>query len=197
MILTIFILQDNVVSIGLGKIWSFSTSVVFTLFKPIKIMSNESFNRHLIEPHNAAYNPMDEIFRLIMGDFASISNSWPGEYGAQTKENVEKAQQRKYEEYFKGLGLKENAGMKIFEIGPGWGPFSNYCLARGVDVTSVCPAKSQYEYLKKSGHNVHRSIWQEFTPALISKRFATSGTNTFLVIWSGINDTLYEISLIN
>ncbi len=118
----------------------------------------------LIEPHNAAYNPMDQIFRLIMGDFASVSNSWPGSYGEPNKKNVEVAQQVKYEEYFKGLGLKENAGMKIYEIGPGWGPFTNYCLQRGVDVTSVCPAKSQYEYLKKSGHNVHRAVWQEFTP---------------------------------
>ena len=119
---------------------------------------------NLIEPHDAAYNPMDQLFRLTLGNFASVSNSWPGSYGETNRKNVEAAQQKKYEEYFKGLGLKENAGMKIFEIGPGWGPFSNYCLARGVDVTSVCPAKKQYEYLKKSGHNVHRAVWQEFTP---------------------------------
>lgn len=118
----------------------------------------------LIEPHNAAYNPMDELFRMVMGEFASVSNSWPGDYGSTTRENVEKAQQKKYEEYFKWLGLKENAGMKMYEIGPGWGPFSDYCMKRGVDVTSVCPAKSQYDYLKKSGHNVHRAVWQEFTP---------------------------------
>jgi cyclopropane fatty-acyl-phospholipid synthase-like methyltransferase len=118
----------------------------------------------LIEPHNKAYNPVDKIFRMIMGDYASISNSWPGNYGEPNKKNVLVAQQKKYEEYFRLLGLQENAGMKIYEIGPGWGPFSNYCLERGVGVTSVCPAKTQYEYLKKSGHDVHRSIWQEFTP---------------------------------
>lgn len=120
--------------------------------------------RNLIEPHNKAYNPVDKLFRMIMGNFASISNSWPGDYGEANKENVLLAQQKKYEAYFKYLGLKENAGMKIYEIGPGWGPFSNYCLERGVAVTSVCPAKSQYEYLKKSGHDVYRTIWQEFTP---------------------------------
>lgn len=117
----------------------------------------------LIEPHNKAYNPVDKIFRMIMGNYASISNSWPGDYGAATKEHVLIAQERKYEEYFRHLGLKENVGMKMYEIGPGWGPFSNYCLERGVAVTSVCPAKTQYDYLKKSGHDVHRSIWQEFT----------------------------------
>ncbi|MDH5367355.1 MAG: class I SAM-dependent methyltransferase [Cyclobacteriaceae bacterium] len=127
-------------------------------------MKNNTITPELIEPHNAAYNPMDKIFRLIMGDFASVSNSWPGSYGKHNKKNVEVAQQKKYQEYFKWLGLKENSGMKIYEIGPGWGPFSNYCLERGVDVTSVCPAKSQYEYLKNSGHNVHRAVWQEFTP---------------------------------
>ena len=92
-------------------------------------MKIDSSTHHLIEPHNKAYNPVDKIFRMIMGDYASISNSWPGEYGAQTKENVLIAQQKKYEEYFKHLGLKENAGMKIFEIGPGWGPFSNYFVS--------------------------------------------------------------------
>ncbi len=127
-------------------------------------MENATLKPELIEPHNKAYNPMDELFRMVMGEFASVSNSWPGDYGEQTLENVEKAQEKKYEEYFKNLGLKENAGMKMYEIGPGWGPFSNYCMKRCVEVTSVCPAKSQYEYLKKSGHNVHRDVWQEFTP---------------------------------
>ena len=117
-----------------------------------------------IEPHDAAYNPMDKIFRLIMGEFPSISNSWPGEYGEASLANIEKAQEVKYAEYFKHVGLKENAGMKLYEIGPGWGPFSDYCRARGVDVTSVCPGEAQYNYLKKSGHNVHRAGWQEFTP---------------------------------
>lgn len=59
-----------------------------------------------IEPHNAAYNPMDKIFRLIMGDFPSVSNSWPGEYGEASLENIEKAQLVKYDNYFKYLGLK-------------------------------------------------------------------------------------------
>lgn len=125
---------------------------------------NTPLASHLIEPHNKAYNPVDKLFRITMGEFASISNSWPGSYGKPSKEHVLIAQEKKYEAYFENLGLKANAGMKLFEIGPGWGPFSNYCLERGVEVTSVCPAKSQYEYLKKSGHNVHRSIWQEFTP---------------------------------
>lgn len=118
----------------------------------------------LIESNNKAYNPVDELFRMIMGEHPSISNSWPGDYGKPTKENVDIAQQKKYAEYFKHLGLKENAGMKIYEIGPGWGPFSNYCTKKGVEVTSVCPAISQYQYLKDTGYNVHRGIWQEFTP---------------------------------
>lgn len=43
------------------------------------------------------------------------------------------------------------------------GPFSDYCIARGVDVSSLCLGKNQYEYLKQLGHNVDRAIWQEFT----------------------------------
>ena len=121
-------------------------------------------SKTMLDPHNEAYDPMDKIFRLIMGPFASVSNTWPGDYGKATIETIRQAQQVKYQKYFEYLGLKENAGMKMFEIGPGWGPFSDYCRNRGVDVTSVCPGYAQYEYLKKSGHNVHRSVWQEFTP---------------------------------
>ncbi len=127
-------------------------------------MENTTLTPELIRPHNAAYDPMDKILRMIMGDYASVSNSWPGNYGKPCRKNVEIAQQKKYEEYFKNLGLKEHAGMKIYEIGPGWGPFSNYCLERGVAVTSVCPGEKQFNYLKKAGYDVHRSIWQEFTP---------------------------------
>jgi cyclopropane fatty-acyl-phospholipid synthase-like methyltransferase len=76
-----------------------------------------------IEPHNAAYDPVDKLFRQIFGNFPSISNSWPGNYGKATLETIQKAQEVKYDNYFKYLGLKENSGMKIFEIGPGWGPF--------------------------------------------------------------------------
>ena len=50
-----------------------------------------------LEPQDAAYNPMDKIFRLIMGDFPSVSNSWPGEYGEASLANIQKAQQAKYE----------------------------------------------------------------------------------------------------
>ena len=82
--------------------------------------SQETPAQNLIEPHNKAYNPVDKIFRMIMGNFASISNSWPGEYGESNKENVLAAQQKKYEAYFINLGLKEHSGMKIYEIGPGW-----------------------------------------------------------------------------
>lgn len=110
------------------------------------------------------YNHLDQIFRLMMGDTPSISNSWPGSYGEPNKKNVEKAQQKKYEEYFNRLGLKENQDMKILEIGPGWGPFSNYCRNKGIHVVSVCPADNQYKYLKKLGFDVHQGVWQTFTP---------------------------------
>jgi len=96
---------------------------------------------------------------MIIGEFPSITNSWPGSYGKPSIKNVLVAQEKKYAEYFKNLGLKEHAGMKAYEIGPDWGPFSNYCRERGVHVVSVSPAEKKYDYLKELGHDVHRGIW--------------------------------------
>ena len=59
-----------------------------------------------IEPHNAAYDPVDKLFRQIFGNFPSISNSWPGDYGKATLETIQKAQEVKYENYFTHFDIK-------------------------------------------------------------------------------------------
>ena len=123
-----------------------------------------TLTKKFVKATSAAYNPMEDIFQLIMGEYPSITNSWPGNYGEPTVENVLIAQEKKYEEYFNNLGLKEHAGMKVFEIGPGWGPFTHYCEERGVHVVSVSPAEKKYQYLKGQGYEVYQGIWQEFTP---------------------------------
>ena len=56
-----------------------------------------------------AYDPMEEIFQMVIGEFPSITNSWPGNYGEPSIENVLIAQEKKYEEYFNNLGLKEHS----------------------------------------------------------------------------------------
>lgn len=123
-----------------------------------------ALTKRFVKATSDAYNPMEEIFQMVIGEFPSVTNSWPGNFGDPSIENVLVAQEKKYEEYFNNLGLKEHAGMKAYEIGPGWGPFSNYCRERGVHVVSVSPAEKKYEYLKGLGHEVHHGIWQEFTP---------------------------------
>ncbi|MCB0840170.1 MAG: class I SAM-dependent methyltransferase, partial [Bacteroidetes bacterium] len=123
-----------------------------------------ALTKRFVKATSDAYDPMEKIFQMVIGEFPSITNSWPGNYGEPSIENVLIAQEKKYEQYFHNLGLKEHAGMKAYEIGPGWGPFSNYCRERGVHVVSVSPAQKKYEYLKGLGHDVHQGIWQEFTP---------------------------------
>jgi cyclopropane-fatty-acyl-phospholipid synthase len=123
-----------------------------------------ALRKRFVKATSDAYNPMETIFQMVTGEFPAITNSWPGEYGEPSIPHVLEAQEKKYEEYFNNLGLKENAGMKAYEIGPGWGPFSHYCRSRGVEVVSVSPAEKKYKYLKEQGYDVHQSIWQEFTP---------------------------------
>jgi cyclopropane-fatty-acyl-phospholipid synthase len=137
-----------------------------TLIQKKETLNKEkgALTKKYIKAESDTYNPMETIFQMVAGDFPSISNSWPGDYGEPSIEHVLIAQEKKYEEYFKNLGLKENAGMKVFDIGPGWGSFSNYCRKRGVHVVSVSPAEKKYQYLKSMGYDVHQGIWQEFTP---------------------------------
>ena len=81
------------------------------------------------------YNPMDGVFQSMLGDYADITNSLPGEYGEPSLEALRIAQRAKHEKYFKQLGLFE--GATLLDIGCGWGPFMNYCRSRGVIASGV------------------------------------------------------------
>ena len=60
-------------------------------------------------------------------------------------ETLEEAAEHKLESMWNGLQLKP--GMRLLDIGGGWGPVHEYCGPRGVDVTSLTIAEDSYKYI--------------------------------------------------
>ncbi|MGO9319487.1 MAG: class I SAM-dependent methyltransferase [Solirubrobacteraceae bacterium] len=61
-------------------------------------------------------------------------------------ETLEDAAEHKLESMWKALELKE--GMRLLDIGGGWGGVSEYCGARGVHVTSVTLVEDSANYIR-------------------------------------------------
>jgi cyclopropane-fatty-acyl-phospholipid synthase len=61
--------------------------------------------------------------------------------------SLEAAQHRKYQRIVDTLGLR--AGMRVLEIGCGWGGFARHAARLGIDVHGVTISRAQYEYAKE------------------------------------------------
>ncbi len=64
---------------------------------------------------------------------------------ARDDETLEEAAEHKLESMWRGLQLKP--GMRLLDIGAGWGPVHQYCGPRGVSVTSLTIAQDSYNYI--------------------------------------------------
>jgi cyclopropane-fatty-acyl-phospholipid synthase len=62
-------------------------------------------------------------------------------------DTLEQAAENKCKVMWKALDLK--AGMKILDIGGGWGAVTEYCAARGVHVTTLTLAADQARYVQR------------------------------------------------
>ncbi|MGW4365394.1 class I SAM-dependent methyltransferase [Nocardia takedensis] len=62
-------------------------------------------------------------------------------------ETLEEAAEHKLERMWNALGLKP--GMRLLDIGGGWGGVGRYCAARGVHVTAVTLAQDSANYMRK------------------------------------------------
>ncbi|KAJ5791890.1 uncharacterized protein N7518_008901 [Penicillium psychrosexuale] len=62
-------------------------------------------------------------------------------------ETLEEASEHKMETMFASLGLKP--GMRILDIGGGWGGVTQYCAARGVHVTTLTIAPNSARYVQR------------------------------------------------
>lgn len=127
-------------------------------------LSPEELKKRFVENVGGkTYDPMDRIFRLMFGEYPSITNSRPESRTLpQNREQVEIAQKRKYDLYFEQLNLKP--GMKVLDIGCGWGSFMMECIKRDIQVEGITPSKAQFDHLIRNGFSAYHTIWQNFEP---------------------------------
>ena len=112
---------------------------------------------------STTYDPLDHIFtRYIAGEFASISNSWPGNYGDCSLENLDKAQLAKFRNYFEKCEIQK--GDYVLDVGSGFGPVLHLFQKWGARVIGLCPSQKNYEYLKSNNFEVYHDIWQTYVP---------------------------------
>jgi cyclopropane-fatty-acyl-phospholipid synthase len=62
-------------------------------------------------------------------------------------ESLEQASENKLDRMWQALRLRQ--GMRILDIGAGWGGVTRYCGARGVHVTSLTIAEDSYKFINK------------------------------------------------
>jgi cyclopropane-fatty-acyl-phospholipid synthase len=62
-------------------------------------------------------------------------------------ESIEEASEHKLETMFQELGLKD--GMRLLDIGGGWGGVTQYCSPRGVHVTTLTIAKDSQKFISR------------------------------------------------
>lgn len=61
-------------------------------------------------------------------------------------ETLEQASEHKLEQMFEGLQLRP--GLRLLDIGGGWGAVIKYCAPRGVDVTSLTIVEDSYKFIE-------------------------------------------------
>ncbi len=118
--------QGNV-AIALGFLWQ--------LFA----MPATWVNKRAIEQH---YSLGDDFYLALVDDRYRFYSHC---LFARDDETLEEAAEHKLESMWNGLQLKP--GMRILDIGGGWGPVHQYCGPRGVGVTSLTLAADSLRYI--------------------------------------------------
>jgi len=84
------------------------------------------------------YDIGNAFYQLWLDKTWSYSSAW---FDGNYSQSLEQAQLAKYKRIFEQLALKP--GMKILEIGCGWGGFAAYVAERGVSVYGITLSKEQ------------------------------------------------------
>jgi cyclopropane-fatty-acyl-phospholipid synthase len=97
-------------------------------------------NRSAIDFH---YNFCDDFFLALMDNKYRLYSH--GLFHSDD-ETLEQASEHKIETMYRALDLKP--GMRLLDIGGGWGGAEQYCGERGVNVTALTIAEDSHKYLQ-------------------------------------------------
>jgi cyclopropane-fatty-acyl-phospholipid synthase len=96
------------------------------------------------------YSLIDRIFRLSLGETADFSGA---KYDADFSQTLEQAQHRKHDYIAEQLGIQ--AGVRVLDLGCGWGALLNDIRRRGASGVGVTLSKAQVSSCRRQGLDVH------------------------------------------
>ncbi|KAH7068962.1 S-adenosyl-L-methionine-dependent methyltransferase [Paraphoma chrysanthemicola] len=114
-------------------------------------------------------------------------------------ETIEEASEHKLESMYQGLGLKP--GMRLLDIGGGWGGVTEYCGARGVHVTTLTIAKDSHKFARsvwkvlKPGGRLYldgSAAVEKFAVSSFTRDYVWRGTHTFMTLQDVLAELLYH-----
>ena len=131
----------------------FSQAVKF--FMNLFVLRATKVNKSAIDWH---YDLGGDFFHLFIDNKHRFYSH--GIFHAED-ETIEEASTHKLERMFEALKLKP--GMRLLDIGGGWGPVTEYCCQRGIKVSTVTIADDQYDYMKEmiSRNNYDAELFKE------------------------------------
>lgn len=104
------------------------------------VRSKTKVNKNAIAEH---YNYGDDLFLTFIDTKYRIYSHGQFHSDADTLEQVS---EHKLETMYRALELQP--GMRLLDIGGGWGGVTQYCGSRGVHVTSLTIANDSYHYIR-------------------------------------------------
>jgi cyclopropane-fatty-acyl-phospholipid synthase len=120
------------------------------------------------------YDDLDEIWPLILGDYADITAAY---YDGDYSKSLAEAQKDKHKWILDGLEFK--AGDRIIDIGCGWGPMLNAIRERGGEGVGLTLSPRQAETCRQQGLAVHLLDWNDCDPNELGKFDAVVSLGAF------------------
>jgi cyclopropane-fatty-acyl-phospholipid synthase len=117
---------------------------------------------------------MDAVFRLTLGEHPDITCAlYDGDYS----KTLEQAQRDKHGYILDGLGFC--AGMRMLDVGCGWGPLLSAAKKRGGHAVGLTLSSKQAEACRRSGFEVYVRDWKEVTPETFGGFDAVASVGAF------------------
>jgi cyclopropane-fatty-acyl-phospholipid synthase len=173
-------------------------SIVKILFYRLKHLWNRNSKKGSERNIRAHYDLGNDFYRLWLDSSMTYSSAL---YQAEQEkqEDLNKAQENKYENIIQQLKLKE--GDHLLEIGCGWGGFLEYAAKKGIRVTGVTISKEQFDFaqirLKNYSHLAsveltdYRDIFGKYDHIVSIEMFEAIG----LEYWNVFFKKLYSLLL--
>lgn len=102
------------------------------------------------------YDYMDEVLRLKLGEFPDLSCAY---YNGDYSLTLEEAQKAKHDYVLDSVCFQP--GMRVLDIGCGWGPILRAVQARGGRALGITLSSAQIRSCERNGLNVHLRDWKD------------------------------------